>query len=285
MAQVAGTARSMGIEVARLASQPRRDRDRERHRIAGRTRDRQEVRRRHPRFDRAAAAHPGRGVRSGQVAGEAQLRRDGRGRVPARGRPPQGRPDDPRHRLAARRHGQGRPGGGVRHRRRGPRGRGGRRRRRRRRRPRRPGPGGLPRLRHRHRHARPHGPGRPARPHPRPPRPHAQPQDRHGHQRRRQDRRPSSRPARSSTAPTGTATCTSRSARSSFDRDALLANYQAVLDEILRAKPAASKGRYIKGDHRRRRRWAPASASTRTSVDVARSTAEQYPRLDGRAPP
>jgi large subunit ribosomal protein L1 len=32
----------------------------------------------------------------------------------------------------------------------------------------------------------------------------------------------------------------------SFDRDALLANFQAVLDEILRTKPAASKGRYIK---------------------------------------
>src|SRR3954468_10624885 len=30
----------------------------------------------------------------------------------------------------------------------------------------------------------------------------------------------------------------------SFDRDALLANFQAVLDEILRTKPAASKGRY-----------------------------------------
>jgi len=32
----------------------------------------------------------------------------------------------------------------------------------------------------------------------------------------------------------------------SFERDALLANFQAVLDEILRNKPAAAKGRYIK---------------------------------------
>jgi len=32
----------------------------------------------------------------------------------------------------------------------------------------------------------------------------------------------------------------------SFERDALLANFQAVLDEILRNKPAASKGRYVK---------------------------------------
>ena len=32
----------------------------------------------------------------------------------------------------------------------------------------------------------------------------------------------------------------------SFDADALLKNYGAVLDEINRAKPAAAKGRYIK---------------------------------------
>jgi large subunit ribosomal protein L1 len=32
----------------------------------------------------------------------------------------------------------------------------------------------------------------------------------------------------------------------SFDTDALVANYQAVRDEIMRAKPAASKGRYLK---------------------------------------
>lgn len=32
----------------------------------------------------------------------------------------------------------------------------------------------------------------------------------------------------------------------SFDVDALRANYQAVLEEIVRAKPAAAKGRYIK---------------------------------------
>ena len=34
--------------------------------------------------------------------------------------------------------------------------------------------------------------------------------------------------------------------KASFDADALLDNYHAVLDEILRAKPAASKGKYIK---------------------------------------
>jgi large subunit ribosomal protein L1 len=34
--------------------------------------------------------------------------------------------------------------------------------------------------------------------------------------------------------------------KASFDASALAANYQVVLDEILRAKPAASKGRYVK---------------------------------------
>ena len=33
--------------------------------------------------------------------------------------------------------------------------------------------------------------------------------------------------------------------KASFDADALLANYAAVIDEINRAKPAAAKGRYI----------------------------------------
>ena len=35
--------------------------------------------------------------------------------------------------------------------------------------------------------------------------------------------------------------------KASFDATALLDNYQAVLDEILRAKPPSAKGRYIKG--------------------------------------
>jgi large subunit ribosomal protein L1 len=34
--------------------------------------------------------------------------------------------------------------------------------------------------------------------------------------------------------------------KTSFDRDALGTNFRAVLDEVLRAKPAAAKGRYIK---------------------------------------
>ncbi len=34
--------------------------------------------------------------------------------------------------------------------------------------------------------------------------------------------------------------------KASFEPGDLLANYQAVLDELLRAKPAAAKGRYLK---------------------------------------
>ena len=34
--------------------------------------------------------------------------------------------------------------------------------------------------------------------------------------------------------------------KASFDTDALLENYYAVLDELLRAKPASAKGRYLK---------------------------------------
>ena len=35
--------------------------------------------------------------------------------------------------------------------------------------------------------------------------------------------------------------------KASFDTDALVQNYHAVLDELLRAKPASAKGRYLKG--------------------------------------
>jgi large subunit ribosomal protein L1 len=35
--------------------------------------------------------------------------------------------------------------------------------------------------------------------------------------------------------------------KASFDTNALVENYHAVLDELLRAKPASAKGRYVKG--------------------------------------
>ena len=34
--------------------------------------------------------------------------------------------------------------------------------------------------------------------------------------------------------------------KKSFDEQALVENYQAVLEEILRAKPSAAKGRYLR---------------------------------------
>ena len=39
--------------------------------------------------------------------------------------------------------------------------------------------------------------------------------------------------------------------KKSFDERALVENYAAVVDEIVRAKPAAAKGRYIRADHAR----------------------------------
>ena len=50
--------------------------------------------------------------------------------------------------------------------------------------------------------------------------------------------------------------------KTSFDERALVENYAAVVDEIVRAKPAAAKGP-TSGRSRSRTRWAPASTSTR----------------------
>ena len=55
------------------------------------------------------------------------------------------------------------------------------------------------------------------------------------------------RPASSSTAPTAAPTSTSPIGKKSFDERQLLENYAALVEEIVRAKPAAAKGRYIKG--------------------------------------
>ena len=233
---------------------------------------RQEVHRRDRSASTATQLHtPAEARRAGEEPGHGQVRRDRRaGRAPRR-RPPQGRPDGARHRRPAVGHRQGRPGRGVRH------------RRRRRRGPRAPAPtssapttsppqveGGMldfdvaiatPDLM-----AQVGKLGRVARP----PRPDAEPQDRHRHHRRRPRPSASSRAARSSTAPTATATSTCRSARSASSADALLANFRAVLDELQRAKPASAKGRYIKQDHAVAPPWAPASRSTRTASDDRR---------------
>ena len=62
----------------------------------------------------------------------------------------------------------------------------------------------------------------------------------------------------------------------SFDADALMANYQAVMDEIVRSKPAASKGRYIKG--------VTASTTMGPGIDIdPASTAPGAERVGARA--
>ena len=49
----------------------------------------------------------------------------------------------------------------------------------------------------------------------------------------------------------------------SFDEQQLLENYATLIDEIVRAKPSAAKGRYIRGVTLADARWARASTSTR----------------------
>ena len=127
----------------------------------------------------------------------------------------------------------------------GARGGGGRRGRRRHERPRLEDRGRLRRLRRRGRDAGPDGRRRQARPHPRPAREDAEPEDRHGHDGRRQGRprgeggqaRVPHRPRRERPRHIG---------KKSFDERQLLENYAALIDEIMRAKPSAAKGRYIK---------------------------------------
>ena len=117
--------------------------------------------------------------------------------------------------------------------------------------------GGLHRLRRRDRDARPDGRRRQARPHPRPARADAEPEDRHGHVRRRP------RPSRDAKA--GKLEYrTDRGAnvhvaigKKSFDERRLLENYAALVEEIVRAKPAAAKGRYIRQITLDDARWAP----------------------------
>ena len=114
------------------------------------------------------------------------------------------------------------------------------------RRPRGAGAGRLPRLRRRHRHPRPDGPGRQLGRVLGPRRPDAEPQDGHRHHRRRpggprvQGRTGEYRTDRYGNihVPIG---------KVSFDRTALLTNMRAVVEELNRAKPASSKGRYMRG--------------------------------------
>ena len=64
-----------------------------------------------------------------------------------------------------------------------------------------------------------------------------------------------------------------------FEERPLLENYAAVIDEIIRAKPSAAKGRYIRSVTFASR-WAPASRSTRRGP--ATSWASRSPPSPGR---
>ena len=116
---------------------------------------------------------------------------------------------------------------------------------RRRRRSRRTHRGRVPRLRRGHRLARSHAAGGQARSHARPPRAHAQPQDRHGDRRCRQggDRvqggKVEYRTDRYGNVhvPIG---------KVSFELADLQKNFSAVIEELERAKPSSSKGKYLK---------------------------------------
>ena len=66
--------------------------------------------------------------------------------------------------------------------------------------------------------------------------------------------------------------------KTSFDESALLENYAAVIEEIIRAKPAAAKGRYILSSPSPRR-WGPGSASIPRGPAAARSWRAPAQRL------
>ena len=79
-----------------------------------------------------------------------------------------------------------------------------------------------------------------------PARPDAEPEDRHGHLRGRQGGAGRSRRARSSSASTRPRSSTRRSARSPSAPEKLLENAKTLIDSVIKARPAAAKGRYVK---------------------------------------
>ena len=103
----------------------------------------------------------------------------------------------------------------------------------------------LHRLRRRDRDARHDARRRPPRPHPRPAGQDAQPEGRHGDDGRRQGRRGvQGRQGRVPHRPHRDRAPHHR--QDLFEDRALLENYAAVIEELVRAKPAVAKGRYIR---------------------------------------
>ena len=117
---------------------------------------------------------------------------------------------------------------------------------RRRRRSRQEHPGRVARVRSRDRDARHDGRRRPPRSRARPARPDAEPEARHRDDGRRLAPSRSRSRARSSTASRRPASSTCRSARSRSASDQLVDNATALIDALVRAKPASAKGTYLK---------------------------------------
>ena len=88
--------------------------------------------------------------------------------------------------------------------------------------------------------------GRYAGPDPRPARPDAEPEGRHRDARRRAPRSRTPRPARCSSASTRPASSTRTIGRRSFDADKLHGNLRALIEALNKAKPASSKGIYLR---------------------------------------
>ena len=87
--------------------------------------------------------------------------------------------------------------------------------------------------------------GRPPRPHPRPAGQDAEPEGRHGHAGRAQGRRGvQGRQGRVPHRPHRDRPPHGR--QDVLRRQALLENYQAIIEELIRAKPSAAKGKYIR---------------------------------------
>ena len=121
-----------------------------------------------------------------------------------------------------------------------------RRRHRRQRRPRPADPGRVPGLRRHRRHPGPDGQGRPHRPHPRPPWPDAEPEDRHGHDGHRPKAVGDIKGGKVNFRVDKQANLHLVIGKASFTEEQLVENYAAALDEVMRAKPSAAKGRYLK---------------------------------------
>ena len=105
--------------------------------------------------------------------------------------------------------------------------------------------GELVRVRHPGRDPGHDGPGRQDRPRPRSARPDAEPEGRHRHRRTSPRRSASSRPAASSSASRRPASSRPRSARRRSRPRQLAANLNALLDTLMKLKPATAKGTYM----------------------------------------